>query len=198
MTRPSAASTPETATPSRTSTPAARAAGEQAGVQRLPPGREAGPGRAAVEPPENTVPSGAVSVHPEQRLRAQRAHVIVGAHRREQPPRLGGDAFAADLVPREARLVEEQHVVTALAEEDGGGGAGGTAAHDHDVARGRTASSGRRAPPPRSADRATSAGSAPPGMPAAAKASASSGVGNARRIEIRPSATLTGERKSDA
>ena len=85
---------------------------------------------------------------------------------RQQPPGLGRDALAADLVAREARLVEQQHVVAALAQEDRGGRARGPAAHHDDVAT--LASRGLLAPPP-AADRASGA-DLRTGMPAAAKA----------------------------
>ena len=62
-------------------------------------------------------------------LRARTAAAAPSAS--QQPPGLRGHALAADLVAREAGLVEEQHVVAALAQEDGGGRARRPAAHHH-------------------------------------------------------------------
>jgi hypothetical protein len=114
--------------------PRAAGGGEQAGVEIAPARREPRLRGAAVGPLEAR-PVGRGQLHPAQRMGAQRAHVAVRPHRRQQPPGLGGDALAADLVPREARLVEQQHVVAALAQEDRGRGARGAAPHHHDVAR---------------------------------------------------------------
>ena len=83
------------------------------------------------------MPSGEVERHAAQRMRAQGAHAAAAPSAVQQPPGLGRDALAADLVAREARLVQQQDVVAALAQEDGGGRARGPAADHHDVARGR-------------------------------------------------------------
>jgi hypothetical protein len=63
-----------------------------------------------------------------------------GPHRRrhpqrgEQAPGLGGDALATDLVAREAGLVEQDDVVSALLQHHGHGRPGRTSAHDDGVA----------------------------------------------------------------
>ena len=71
-------------------------------------------------------------LHAAQGVGRESAHPIGCAHCVEEPPGLGGNALAADLVPGEARGVEEEHVVPALREEAGHGRAGGPAPdHDH-------------------------------------------------------------------
>ena len=118
--------------PCRTSTPASRAASSSAASRARR--RTAKPGDPApVLAPECRSIRRHES-HAAQGMGREGANPIRRAHGVQEPPGLGGDALAADLVPREARGVEEEHVVPALREEAGHGRAGRPAAGDDDVA----------------------------------------------------------------
>ena len=95
--------------------------------------REAGPVPAPVLAPERRSVR-RHELHAAQGVGREGAHPLGGAHGVQEPPGLGGNALAADLVPREARGVEEEHVVPALSEEAGHGRAGGPAPGHDDVA----------------------------------------------------------------
>ena len=109
-------------TPSRTSTPAPARAVQQRAVQarrgaRRSPGRRPAAGRRRG--------SGAVGARRAPCPRSgcgRRARTAASRVQRvQQAPGLGRHALAADLVPREARLVDEHDVVPALAQEDRAG-----------------------------------------------------------------------------
>ena len=161
----------------------------------LPADREARVGSAAIVPAE----AGAVGRgdgHAAQGMRREGPHRAVGAELREEAPRLGGDALSADLVPREASLVEEQDVVPALLQHHRHGGSGGAAPDDDDVAR---AGAGHHTHAAFCATASSPYGKTRrmrTGIPASAKAVASSSAVKARRIERAPSATLTRDRRS--
>ena len=89
--------------------------------------------RAAVGAGERR-PVGRQHGHPQERLRSECLDRGGGAHLGEKPPSLGRDPFAADLVAGEAGLVDEHHVVAALAEQDRRSGARRPSPHDQDVA----------------------------------------------------------------
>ena len=111
--------------------PAARA--ESSSARSRHQRRTANPGsRAPAYSPWKAVPSGAVKLHAAQRRAgAGRARPPSAPMRAEQPPGFRGHALAADLVAREARLVEEDDLVAGLAQEDGGGRARRPATHHH-------------------------------------------------------------------
>src|SRR6202042_3035924 len=69
----------------------------------------------------------ALVAHPAVLLADADAHADQGLDR----PR--GQAVAADLLPREPRLLEQQHVESGLRQVEGGRGAGGPGADDDDV-----------------------------------------------------------------
>ena len=105
---------PVTRAPSRTSTPASRAASRSAASRARRRTRETRQVPAPVLAPERRA-VGRHELHAAQGVGREGAHPIGGAHGVQEPPGLGGDALAADLVAGEPRGVEEEHVVPALA-----------------------------------------------------------------------------------
>ncbi len=71
--------------------------------------------------------------HAAERPGAGRFHRLQHPEAVEDPAPFRRQVLAADLVPREARAVEQHHLVAGLGQQDGGGGAGRAGPHHHDV-----------------------------------------------------------------
>ena len=180
---------------------------EQRRVEVEPPHGEAGPLAAAVVALERRAVGGD-EAHPAQRPRRQRAHRGPSAPIAvEEPPGLGRDR------PRRRPCRGENArrrsgARRGRAARGGGGRAAGGPGADHDGrarahaqlrvapavgrARGGFAAAARPRP---AGGRGSAARSAPAARRASANAARSSSGRNARRIETRPSSTLTGLRK---
>ena len=143
------------------------------------------------------VPSGETRRMPRTGWGCSGAHALAGAHRREDAPAFGRDALAADLVAREVLASQQQDVVAAPARA--GRRAAEPAGPPPTTTTSALASLTPRQPGTRrrrAADRGRRRRILTPGKPAAANAARSSSSRKARRIETRPSWTLSGARKS--
>ena len=102
---------------------------EEHGVEGEAAQGEAGPLPPAVRPAEGRAVGGD-EPHAPERPGGEGADAVGRAHGVEEPPGLGGDALAADLVAREAGRLEDEHVVSPEGQEGRRGRAGRAAAHD--------------------------------------------------------------------
>ena len=134
--------------PSCTLTPGRRGPGRRARRRARAAGRRrrswpwpAGSGNSTTRPGRRAHPGG-VDLGPRRHDRRVEAELL------EQAQGAGGQAVAAALVPREARLVDEHHVEPGAGGGDGGGHPGRAGADDGDVGVG-SVDAGLRARPHR-------------------------------------------------
>jgi hypothetical protein len=113
-------------------------------VELAPANREAGSGSASVTALEGGA-IGRRQHHPAQGPGIEGSDEGLGPERCEEPPGLGRDRLAADLVPREDRFVDEHDVAPERAKKDGGGRAGRSTSHDDNLAAGAHPAPSRRA-----------------------------------------------------